>query len=286
MTITTFAKATCVALATALTGLAPLPALAQTGLQSLQTGEASKGWSAVGRLEIGLKGFCTAALVAPDLVLTAAHCLFDRDSGARVDPAELQFLAGMRNGRAEAYRAVRRAVIHPDYRYGGGTSDSAAITVDIALLELDQPIRSTFIEPYGISALGRTGTVGVVSYAIDRAEAPALEEVCDLLARRGKMLIFDCDIDFGSSGAPVFRAGEAGPEIVSVISAKAQMGGQKVAVGPSVQEDLPILYRLLDEGRGTYAGQPAPTAALPPVRRFGSGSARENGAKFIRPGGS
>ncbi len=68
------------------------------------TGDDSRGWQAVGRLNMGANSFCTGALIAPDLVLTAAHCMFDRKRGARMRDDEIEFLADWRGGRAAAYR--------------------------------------------------------------------------------------------------------------------------------------------------------------------------------------
>ena len=69
-------------------------------LRALESREEGRRWEAVGRLEIAGTAFCTGALIAPELVLTAAHCLFDPATGSRVHVDDIQFLAGWRNGRA------------------------------------------------------------------------------------------------------------------------------------------------------------------------------------------
>lgn len=184
----------------ALAGAAQAGSLASasnSGLKSLETTEEGRDWEAVGRLDRKGVGFCTGALIAPDLVLTAAHCLYDKKTLQPIDPTSVEFLAGWRNGRASAYRAVKRAVVHPSYVYDGTLSPNR-VRNDIALLQLQRPIRNTTVTPFETDARPTKGArVGVVSYAHDRSEAPSLQEVCSVMARQEGVLILSCDVDFG-----------------------------------------------------------------------------------------
>lgn len=254
------------------------PAQDKSGLSALTTGDESRGWEAVGRLDLANRGFCTATLIREDLVLTAAHCLFDKSTGRRIDPADINFLAGWRNGRAAAYRGVRRDVVHPDYVYSG-TGQVERVEYDLALLQLDHPIRLPSITPFLTHGASRSfRQVGVVSYAKDRADVPSLQEVCPVLGRQPGMLVMGCSVDFGSSGAPVFVMDGGIPRIVSVVSAKAEMQGRTVALGVALQARLVVLEHLLDEGDGVFR-QPARR-----VRSLSSSEDRRDlGAKFLRP---
>lgn len=257
----------------------PLFATAEdAGLKSLDTTDVGREWEAVGRLDIKGSGFCTGSLIAPDLVLTAAHCLFDPKTKKRINHETIEFLAGWRNGRASAYRFVRRAVVHPDYVYTGKVS-SGRVRNDVALLELQSPIRNTTVVPFETAARPAKGDkVGIVSYAQDRSEAPSLQEVCAVLGRQEGVLIMSCNVDFGSSGAPVFTLAEGKPRIVSVVSAKAEVLGEQVALGTELYQPLKTLHAELAMGKGFYQ------APSPRVNRIVIGEARhETGAKFIRP---
>lgn len=248
---------------------------AQDGLLKLETADDSRGWDAVGKLILGKKGFCTGALIGPQLVLTAAHCLYDKTTGVQFHPEEIEFQAGFRNGRAVAYRRVSRAVAHPGYRFGAEDKIDR-VTDDLALLELSQPIRLPSLEPFQTGAAPVEGDpVGVVSYAQYREEAPSIQEGCEVLAGQPQALILTCNVDFGSSGAPVFSFRDGVAKVVSVISAKAEVDGRKVAIAVPLAGPLADLRAALEDSKSGAAGSVKAVSVL----SGGTGT----GAKFVKP---
>jgi secreted trypsin-like serine protease len=82
---------------------------------------------------------CTATLVAPDVVLTAAHCVWGR-RGTTVDPSRLRF--GIGPDMAAPRRTFELASIHVPAEYATQQTDAR---YDIAVLRLK--LRATDLEP-------------------------------------------------------------------------------------------------------------------------------------------
>ena len=261
----------------ALTACLLVPAaLAQEGaLTALDNGTESRGWEAVGRLDIDGEGFCTAAMIRDNLILTAAHCLYG-DDGSELPASAFTFNAGLRAGRAEATRGITRFVAHPGYTHRGRDVRSDAVAMDIAVLQLDRPIRRARIQPFPVAADPRGGDeIGVVSYARGRSNVASLQQVCEVLGQQEGVVVMTCEADFGASGSPVFTLKDGQARIVSVLSAMAQMDGERVSLGTSLNVPLQeLLSHFASVGPARPGGE---------QRMISIGQRNDTGAKFVRP---
>ncbi|MGD1883553.1 MAG: trypsin-like serine peptidase [Paracoccaceae bacterium] len=258
--------------------LMAMTAHAQTsGLRTLDTENAAHAWRAVGRLDLGRSGFCSATLIAPDLVLTAAHCLYPKGSATPFEAGDIVFHAGLRNGKAAMSRRFSAVAAHAAFKPNMNLSPEN-IQHDVALLRLAEPISPYEISPFQVHGDAvDPGPVSVVSYGRGRANAQSRQRECQFLDKESAIYVFDCDVTFGSSGAPVFSHLNGRGRIMSIISGMTYYKGEKVALGMALPQRVAELKRQLRIGLG--ATQPRAQ-----VRRLGVGQGRSStGAKFVRP---
>ncbi|MDH5798616.1 MAG: trypsin-like peptidase domain-containing protein [Paracoccaceae bacterium] len=256
-------------------------AIAQdSALETLDSWGRNRGWEGVGQLMISNRSTCTGTMISADLVLTAAHCVFDSEGLTPIAPAQISFRAGWRNGSAVSERVGKALVIHPEFEPGSGNHVSARrIRWDVALVQLIDPIPQTHADPFRTDRAIRVDEeVSVVSYGRGRNNAASRQRACQVLAKHSGVLALSCEAVPGSSGAPVFAIREGRPRVVAVISAIGDFDGREASFATDIEQPLSKLLNELTAGR--IFPPPANSARRLTV---GTDDRDETGAKFVKP---
>lgn len=246
-----------------------------TPLRQMAAENDARVWRAVGRLDASGSGFCTGTLIAPDLVLTAAHCVYSKRSGVLLEPDDLTFKAGLRNGRIAAAREVAQIEAHPNYDPKSPLT-AQNIRHDVALLRLAVPIPTNQLDPFIVQdSTVSGGAVSIVSYGLNREDSPSRQDVCQVKQIQQEIVFMDCNVTFGSSGAPVFSHKNGRGQIVSVISGMANINGRMMALGMTLPDIVADLRHRM------WAHKKSPVAR---INRMAIGAENAvGGAKFVRP---
>jgi hypothetical protein len=230
-----------VALLGALAGLLPVPASAV--INGVTTRDPDGARSFVVRIESTEGEICSGTLIAPDLVLSAAHCVM-RPAGYSV--------IGVDRGFRQRRTAVIATTMHPDFV--PGTTPEEQPGVDLALLKLERPLGPDYapldprgagsittgepvdIAGFGVVAENRRGSARTLRLAhlVSIGSLQVANRVTVVTDRRRMAETSGAGACLGDSGGPILTGGPGGYRIVGVVSWSSgalQQGTRRTACG-------------------------------------------------------
>lgn len=196
-------------------------------------------WFAVGKLFNSIGGACTAAAIAPDKVLTAAHCLYAFRTHRFLPPDSIHFLLGYARGDFRVHARVASYALGPGYDPADETRTAAR---DWAVLTLAEPLPAEVRPlPLGAAVPVPGSGIEIGGFAQDRAYLMTADTHCRLLGPSAGTVVLahDCVIAHGDSGAPLLvRSADGTVQAFAVTVGFWTVAGRQVAIAAPVTSSV------------------------------------------------
>ncbi|MEM7470892.1 MAG: trypsin-like peptidase domain-containing protein [Pseudomonadota bacterium] len=223
--------------------LSMAPAHAQT-IELSVSDPARAAWPFIGQVSHGYDrlGLCTGTLIAPDKVLTAAHCVVNPKSGKIAPFHRIRFRAGLHEGDETASSFAKTVAVHPGYLdrvSDKGIEPLDLFEYDVALVTLKHPMAK--VAPAQTSVpIDASGDVSVVGY--QRGSNNTLIDYigCAVNLQDTRFLGLSCTVKPGTSGGPVLKRTDGEWRVVGVVVAAASQKNTDIK-GVAVRVDLETL---------------------------------------------
>ncbi len=170
-------------------------------------------WSTIGKLSSG----CTGTLVGRDLMLTAAHCVYDK---GEVQSNFTYFYPNLINN---VY--VDRSWM--EFIWAGTREPDKARGDDWAIIRLSEPLGDTY-GWMGVDA-AEHDVITNVGYASNfkLGKTAGIHAGCKVTERRATTFLHDCDNGRGASGGPIFIMKGKEAYLVGIAVAEYREDGDK-----------------------------------------------------------